>query len=308
MSAEWSQQKERSTPLALGMMRWIALHMGRGVSRLLLFPITGYFLLTARRASRASRDYLSLALKRDVGVRDVARHLYFFACTLLDRVFFYTGRFDKLDIRVHNPEVLLDYEESGRGCILLGSHLGSFEVMRALGVVYKQLPIKVLMHRDQNPTIVRMLDALNPDIADTVIDTGGVRDTEVIFRVQQAIESGQMVGILGDRVHDGERAVPVEFMGRRAELPAGPLLIASALKAPVVMFFGLYRGGNRYDIYFELLSDEISIPRAQRAAQLGYWTQYYADRLEYYARLAPYNWFNFYDYWKYDAEIQREAA
>jgi predicted LPLAT superfamily acyltransferase len=69
------------------------------------------------------------------------------------------------------------------------------------------------------------------------------------------------------------------------------------LKAPVLLFFGLYLGGNRYALHFELFADEIAIRRDHRDEDVQLWTQRYADRLEHYARLTPYNWFNFYDFW-----------
>ncbi|NJN45664.1 MAG: lipid A biosynthesis acyltransferase, partial [Candidatus Competibacteraceae bacterium] len=67
---------------------------------------------------------------------------------------------------------------------------------------------------------------------------------------------------------------------------------------PVIIFFGLYRGSNRYDIHFERLADVITLDRACRQQQLQHWAQRYAERLEHYTRSAPYNWFNFYDFWE----------
>ena len=55
--------------------------------------------------------------------------------------------------------------------------------------------------------------------------------------------------------------------------------------------------GNRYDIYFEHFADEITLDRDHRAEEIQPWMQRYAERLEHYARLAPYNWFNFYSFW-----------
>jgi predicted LPLAT superfamily acyltransferase len=69
------------------------------------------------------------------------------------------------------------------------------------------------------------------------------------------------------------------------------------LHAPIVLAFGLYRGGNRYDLVFEPFSGPIRIPRQDRTAVLGEMARRYAARLEHHARSAPYNWFNFYDYW-----------
>jgi predicted LPLAT superfamily acyltransferase len=69
------------------------------------------------------------------------------------------------------------------------------------------------------------------------------------------------------------------------------------MRCPVILFFGLYRGGNRYEIYFEHFADVIVLERDRRAEETQLWMQRYAERLEHYARLAPYNWFNFYPFW-----------
>jgi len=74
-------------------------------------------------------------------------------------------------------------------------------------------------------------------------------------------------------------------------------VLAAVMHRPVILFFGVYRGGNRYEIYFEQLADEIILDRDRRPEEIQRWMQRYADRLEYYTRLAPYNWFNFYPFW-----------
>ena len=81
------------------------------------------------------------------------------------------------------------------------------------------------------------------------------------------------------------------------------MLLASVLRAPVILFYGIYRGGNRYDIYFELFADQVTVDRNNRSADIQRWTQGYVDRLEHYARQAPYNWFNFYNFWDEDETI-----
>jgi len=77
-----------------------------------------------------------------------------------------------------------------------------------------------------------------------------------------------------------------------------PERIAALLKRPVVMMVGLYRGGNRYDVHFERLADMSGVERADRERAIEDALRRYVARLEHYCRLAPYNWFNFYDYWK----------
>ena len=295
MSRSWFDTQERSSDFWLRTICWIAMHLGRPVARLLLWPITLYFFLFSRGAVLHSRTYLERVLERGVSLLDVFRHLHSFAATILDRVYLLSGREDQLDIHIHAPEVLLSRVDAGEGCILLGSHLGSFEVLRALGVHRKNLPLRVLMYADHNQMITRLLHALSPEVAETVIPLG---HTDTLIRVKEALDEGEMVGMLGDRVAESDKQVECSFLGQPARFPAGPMIMALALKVPVVLFYGLYQGGNRYDIHFELLTEAIEVPRQDRQQQIDVLTCRYASRLEYYARQAPFNWFNFYDYWR----------
>jgi predicted LPLAT superfamily acyltransferase len=299
MSGNWAKLPERGNLTALRLIHWITLHMGRPAGRALLYPITFYFLLTATAARRGSQLYLRRVLGRKPRLRDLFRHIHCFAATLLDRLYFLSGRLDRFDVRLFNDQLILDQAASGQGCLLLGSHLGSFEALRALGVTVKHFPIRILMNTEHNQGMTRYLSALNPALAETVISISGGPDS--LLKVQESVAQGCMVGALGDRVVPGEKTVQCRFFGQDTPFPAGPLLLAALTGCPVILFFGLYRGNNRYDAHFELLAERIDLDRCHRQEQLAEWAQRYADRLEHYARLAPYNWFNFYDYWAEDA-------
>ena len=290
----WTTLPERGTPASLRVIAWIAVHIGRGAARLLLYPVTLYFLITARAARRISYQYL----KRVRGGLDhcwhVFRHFHCFAATILDRVYLLRGEFERFRITVHGKELLQHQIETGKGSILLGSHLGSFEVLRALGVMQRGFPLKVLMDTVHNQNITRFFDALNPKIAGTVIAPDR---PDTLIRVKESLDNGYFVGMLGDRVFGGDKTTQCQFLGAPATFPAGPILLAAMMRCPVILFFGLYRGGNRYEIYFEHFADVIVLERDRRAEETQLWMQRYAERLEHYARLAPYNWFNFYPFW-----------
>ena len=85
----------------------------------------------------------------------------------------------------------------------------------------------------------------------------------------------------------------------RGQLAISPWRLALALHAPVLLCFGLYCGGNRYDLHFEPFADLATAPppRAARAQWLQQQVHAYAARLEHHARRMPFNWFNFYDFW-----------
>jgi predicted LPLAT superfamily acyltransferase len=291
----WTALPERGTQASLRLIAWIAMHIGRWAARLLLYPITFYFVITARAARRTSYEYLKRMRACPAHWWHVFRHFHCFAATILDRLYLLRGEFHRFDVKLHGKEILHRRMESGKGCILLGSHLGSFEVLRALGVMQRNFPVKVLMDTTHNENITRFLDALNPVIANTVI-TPDRADT--LLTVKESLDAGFFVGTLGDRVSSGDKKTKCQFLGQPAAFPVGPVVLAAMTHCPVILFFGLYRGGNRYEIYFEHFADEITLDRDRRAEEIQLWMQRYAERLEHYARLAPYNWFNFYPFWE----------
>jgi predicted LPLAT superfamily acyltransferase len=304
MSLAWQQLPERGSTGALALIHWIGTRISRGSARALLYPIALYFLITARAQRRASRRYLRRSLGREPSLADILKHIHCFACTILDRIFLLRGDFARFDIRVHNGTLILEQAASGQGCLLLSAHLGSFEVLRAIGITGRQLPVKVLMNIDHNSAMTRFTNALNPQMAATIIPIHG---PGTLLAVKESLDQGCLVGVLGDRVVRGDRAVMCDFLGAPAAFPAGPLSLAAALGCRVILAFGLYRGGNRYDVHFEVLSDGIPAAARRRPEALGPIMQRYADRLAWHARLAPYNWFNFFDFWGEDGR-DRPAA
>jgi predicted LPLAT superfamily acyltransferase len=296
MSNPWQKYEERSTPLTLQTIRWIALHLGRSVTRLLLYPISGYFLLFAPKQRRASLNYLNRVLNRPANYLDVAKHIHCFASTILDRVYLITAQFDKLSIQFPSENMPLNYSKKGTGCLLLGSHLGSFEVLRSYAVKKCPLPIKILMYEGQTPMIVQIFNALNPKVAETMITLN--ESPSSLLKIKEAIDTGHAVGMLGDRVMGKEKTVRCQLLGADIELPIAPILIASTLKIPLIAFFGIYHGGQKYQIHFNLLTEKVVLTRKNRQQDIQRYAQQYADLLETQIRKSPYNWFNFYDYWQ----------
>jgi predicted LPLAT superfamily acyltransferase len=197
--------------------------------------------------------------------------------------------------------------DAGRGVLLIGSHQGSFEALRALGARRPDVPLRVVLDKQKTPALTTVLEALAPDVGAAVIDAS-LGGTSVALAMAESAAEGAMVALLADRGHRHEATCRVPFLGKPAPFPAGPWLLASALKIPVVLCMGIYLGGNRYRLIFESFSDGIDIPRAQRKIVLEGIVARYAARVEHYARLYPFNWFNFYDFWQETGPADEPAA
>lgn len=291
----WTRQKERGSLAALRLMARLVFALGWRVGYALLYPITAYFVLTAPRAQRrAVLAYLARALGRAPGGLDLFRLYFVFACTMLDRVFLLAGRSAGYAVEVVGLEKLDARLRAGQGVILLGAHLGSFEVLRVLAGRDCPVEIRPMMYEENARQADALFNALDPARAGSVIALGR---PDTMLRARECLERGGIVGLLGDRAPRGERMLRVPFLGAEAPFPAGPHLLAHVLGAPVVLFFGLWRGPRRYELRFEPFAERIALDRADRAAMLAEWAARYAARLEALCRAHPYNWFNFYDFW-----------
>lgn len=299
----WAQPRERGNLLALRFMAWVATSLGRPAARLLLHPITVYFLLFAAAPRRHSARYLRRALGRRVTWRDRYRHIHTFASTVLDRVYFVRAQTSDFDMTMRSDQGCDDTLASGDGGFLLGAHLGSFESLHAAGRSFPGMQVTMVMYPHNARKIHSVLQAVAPDFEFAVIAIGNPGST---LAIRDALEAGHLVGLLGDRClnADASRAPGVEipFLGVPALFSDGPLRLAMLLRRRVIFMVGLFQGGRRYDVRFETLAD-FRHPPADAAAReqlLHQALRDYVARLEQLCREAPYNWFNFYDYWRED--------
>jgi predicted LPLAT superfamily acyltransferase len=291
---QWLAQRERGSSWLIRTIVGLTLALGRPVGRALLYPICVYFVLFSRRARRASRDYLERVLSCRPRWGDLLRHHLCFARTILDRSYLLSGRIGYFDCAVEGVESLNAHIAAGRGCLLFGAHFGSFDFLRVLGLSECPVPVHVLMHQRNAEKLNAVFDALNPGLPTQIIRLG---QSQTMLQVAEALARGEIVALLADRVVAGDKMVRCDFLGDKAPLPEGPFVLAAMLGVPVMLFSAVYGGGRRYRIRFEPFAERVVLARASRAAALQAYCQRYAMWLEANCRAAPYNWFNFYDFW-----------
>ena len=312
-SADWSQTRERSNRFALRFISWVAVHGGRGAARVLLWPITTYFLLFNGQARRHSQRYLTRALGHTPTWRDQWRHFHRFASTVLDRVYFLREMTHCFDLRVDGAAQLQQVLAAGQGAFLVGAHVGSFEALAAAGRANGCSNIAMVMYPDNARMINAALQAIAPDFEMRIIPLG---QRGTMLAIRDWLDGGGLVGLLADRSLPGsaqrDTIHRLPFLGVEAPFAEGPFRLAQLLRRPVFLMAGLYNGGRAYHVRFEPLADfsEPAADAAGRDQQVRAAVRAYAARLEALCREAPYNWFNFHDFWLEDGGVAaaRDAA
>jgi predicted LPLAT superfamily acyltransferase len=300
--ASWTH-RERGTFWLMRLMLFGLRVLSRPVMLPFVEATSLYLFLSSRRTRNASLDYLRhlAAAAPECGLQPTWRHAYrhfrAFGKAILDKVDTWSGRLSVDDVTFENHAEMAQVAQGSRGIMVLGSHLGNLEVLRALGTLSNRVKLNVLVHtghaKDFN-RVMRLAGATDVELVQVT-----QLDAVLALDLRARVDRGEWVVIAGDRVPvHGGRTVDVDFLGDRAPLPIGPYVMASLLDCPVYLMFVLRRHGRNH-AYFEQFAERVTWPRASREASLTGHAQKYAARLEHYLRLAPLQWFNYYAFWKH---------
>jgi len=304
--ASWTRAAERGSIWGIRFTAWCYRVFGRRLSLPLVHAIVTYFFLTDARRRRASLAYLRrvhadprgrASLPRPPGLRECYRHYRSFGLSIVDRLAIWFGRDDDFAFTTHGIDYVDALARQGRGALLLGSHVGSFDALRLLAKRAGSV-VNVLMFTANAARINQVLREVAPEVEAHVIevDPGSVQS---VFTVRERLRRGEHVAILADRIEvgDRDRALAIPLLGGAVRLPQAPVLLAGLLGCPLVSVVALREGPGRYEVFVDVLAERVRLPRAGREAAVAELLASYAGHLERACLQRPYQWFNFYDYW-----------
>ncbi|MEZ9064241.1 MULTISPECIES: glycosyltransferase [unclassified Vibrio] len=304
----WSRTQERGTVLGIKLLLAVYTLLGRGVFNLILRGVMRYYHLTGKRARNASEQYL-FQLKVYAEQQNIElpveltsyNHLLSFGHTMLDKLAAWKGDFSADNLTIHGQDQFESMVANNQGVLILGSHLGNIELCRALGRRHSNIKINALVFTEHAERFNSVMKAVNPQSDLNLIQVTSMGpDTAILL--QQKLEQGEWIVIVGDRTSTSKesRSVWAEFLGKEAPFPQGPFMLASVLKAPVFLLFGLRDDSQskpHFNVYFEHFSNKIELPRKTREQSLQQVVQKYANRLQHYTLQAPLQWYNFFNFW-----------
>ncbi|TXG93237.1 MAG: glycosyltransferase family 2 protein [Rhodocyclaceae bacterium] len=308
----WAKTKERGSISGMRFLMALQALLGERVTSWALHPIVMYFFLSSSTSRTASRKFLirvaQLKGAPEPGWRETYFHMYEFAQSAMDKLSAWRGNIQSSQVDFQNREVLNELIQSKRGALLIGSHLGNLEMMRALASREHQITINAVVYSDNamrfNSVMEEACEGFTVNLLQ-IKDFGP--DTAIILK--EKIDKGEWLVIVGDRTPPSEngRVVLVDFLGMQAAFAMGPVLLASLLECPVYLFFCVKKNGQ-YSVDVEKFAEKIELPRQNRLQAMQDWVQCYASRLGAHAMAAPLQWFNFFDIWQRAALLPKNRT
>lgn len=302
-AGHWARRAEMGSLLGMRILYQVARRLGRWPFRAVLAPVIAYFFLTQRQRRAASRTFLA-RVRAAQGLPPpsswlVFRHFWTQGEGILERVLTWDPHAAPARFRRHGREAVAEVLDSGRGILLIGSHLGNIEVARNMSLAERKAKVNVLVHTAHNPRYIDMMRRINPASQASLYQVAEITPATAM-ELKGKIDAGEVVLIAADRVPlDGKGIAWAPFLGHDAPWPIGPYVLASVLECPVFLFFCFGREGHpgEYDLHYEPFAERVTLDRATRRERLGGYARRYAERLAHYCTLAPLHWGNVYDFW-----------
>ncbi len=302
-SPHWSKVKESGTLIGMQTLLLVYRLFGRAGFRLILLPVMCYYYLTSTTARRASQQYIAkispyLSDEQSDSMSSFT-HFMHFGEMMLDKFLIWMGEITRNDVINESPELLNQLDnEHAKGGIIAVSHLGNIEICNALGQQLPNMQFTVLVNTHHAEKFNSLVKKTAHQSHVTLLQVNDISPATAIL-LDEKVQQGEFIIIAADRTPTNEshaRVSNVNFLGAAAPMPQGAFILATLLKCPVYLMFCL-KQQSQYHIYVELFSERITLSRKQREIDLKAITQSYANRLEYYCKKAPLQWFNFFPFW-----------
>lgn len=315
---EWKTQQERGAQWAFRLTVLTYKILGRTICSLIIYPVVTYFYLSGGNAKKASLKYLNKVyahpqgkkhFKKKPGFRAGLKHSLTFAFSILDKFGVWLNRITYDDIHFPRREELLKRIKNKEGMVFLSAHYGNIEIMRAVSQTISKVPVNVIMDRKNAESFNKILKNTNKEFDISIFASDEI-DISTAGKLKEKITKGEIVAVMADRLTENStsRVEHRNFLGETACFPQGPFIIPWLLKAPTYMFICTKKKKN-YEVNFEKFFDVDDFQQIKRNVFVENICDRYVKNLEKHCLNDPWQWYNFYDFWKKpeNSQVEKKA-
>ena len=258
-----------------------------------LLLIIPFCLIFARKPNRALYRYFRdiRGYGRWCALRSTARNAYNFGKVVIDKFAIWAGRSDQFRIDMEHPEITRQLLQQDKGVIVAGAHIGNFEL---LGPSFKQenKKINVVIYGGESEALSRQRSSVFGENNVNLVSV--TSDMSHLFTIKSALDNGEVVAILCDRLFGSPKKKNIDFLGHPADFPVGPFRMAVQMDVPMLSVAVMKEEGLRYSCHPTLLNMDSGISPNQKCDML---MEQYVKSLEDILQQYPEQWFNLYDFW-----------
>lgn len=250
-----------------------------------------YYLLFSWKSTAAVFDYLRRRRKLSLpsAIFGIYKSYFTFGQVLIDKIAISAGLRNKFTYEFDGIDILKDLLAQKKGGVLISAHVGNFEIAeRFFADIDLDCQINLVVADLEHSAIKNYIESISEK--STVKFIIVKEDLSHIFEINNALSNNELVCFTGDRYFEGSKTMEEDLLESSAQFPAGPFLIASRLKVPVAFVYVMKEKNLQYHLYTRLATFK------QRDAQML--LKEYTKSLENILEKYPFQWFNYFKFWK----------
>lgn len=287
--AKWDG-KSRGTVLGYKIFVFFIKKAGIKSAYFILYFVASYYFIFLKKSNQAIFYYFNKRLGYSYfkSKRMVFKSYYTFGQTILDKIAISAGMKNKFTYEFDGVEKLIQLLKEKKGGVLISAHIGNFEIAEHFfSEIDVDFQINLVTTDLEHSSIKNYLESISKKSSIKIIIIKD--DLSHIFEINAALARNELVCFTGDRYFEGVKSLTEKLLGEDANFPAGPFLIASRLKVPVVFVYVMKEPNLHYHLY----TREVEVNHRNEKALLTSYTQSVESMLEKY----PLQWFNYFDFW-----------
>lgn len=290
MATQW-KGKSRGTVLGYKIFVFSMKTFGLSSAYFILYFVAFYFCFFAFESTKASYKYFRKRQSYSFfkSIISIYKSYYVFGQTILDKVAISSGLRDRFTYDFDGIHLINSVLKEKKGGILISAHVGNFEIAEHFfGELEDKAAISLLTTDTEHTAIKEYLETVTnkPNVNLILIQ----EDLSHIFEINAALARNEIVCITGDRYYEGSKFLEEKLLGKKAKFPAGPFLLASRLKVPVLFVYVMKETNKHYHLF----ARQATVKHRDEKALLKEYTSSVTTMLKKY----PLQWFNYFNFWK----------
>ncbi len=314
-TTHWSEEKEvikSNKPLKF--VLWLLKVFPSFLVHAICYPVALFYTIFTPEARKHAKEYQKQLRQFTDGKvpRRISayRQILSFSLCLVEKMEGWLGKVNFNRINLQNDDVgaLVERLKEGKSAILMASHLGNMELMRSMqdyvtGLCGRKVPVLIIMDMNVSANFSKTLSEVNPGYSMNVINASNFGPDSILLIEEQA-EQGALIVAAGDRtsINNRDKSITKDFLGRKADFPYGVFLIPALLKMPVYYMFGMREKMSifhpKYNVHIEKSSADFLCSRSDRENQIMKCCTEFVSTLEKFCVRYPYQWYNFFEFWR----------
>ncbi len=289
MATEW-EGKSRGSVLGYKIFVFCIKKLGLNAAYFVLIFVALYFCFFAKNNTRSTYCYFRKRRQnsRLKSVFNIYKSYFVFGQTIIDKIAISSGLRDKFTYNFDGIEQLKAILKAKKGGVLISAHVGNFEIAEYfLNELDENVSISLLTTDTEHSDIKAYIESVTTKSSVKFIIIKD--DLSHIFEINAALSRNEIICVTGDRYVKDSKTLKSELLGKATHFPAGPFVLGSRLKVPVIFVYVMKETRKHYHLFARTAQVK------QRDAK-GL-LKSYTESLEWMLDKYPLQWFNYFDFW-----------